>query len=239
MKTPCFLILFSLLIVVMLSSCKKDENDDTKPKDPSEEVVPPDDDPVTGTVIGEISETVFTENLSTTTITLSRLPHSLAKFLELRNQVAHTPQGAAAMMVVAINIYKQYPVEGMKCLTANCTNPLVVPATNNAGAYEGYVMGNTSELQRKLKDYPHLPNVYFSGASPANQYTPAAPPYTLELATNLYSYQSATDGSTRIKLFISTLGADSPRPVVVRKMGDYYMVTEYSSLYLAPKPMMP
>jgi hypothetical protein len=239
MKTPYFLILFTLMFVVMLSSCKKDDDDNPKPSDPTGEVVPPDNDPVVGTVTGEISEIVFTESLSTSTITFSRLPHSLGKFLELRNQVAHTPQGAAAMMVVAMHIYKQFPVEGMKCLTANCTSPLVVPATNNAGAYEGYVMGNTSELQRKLKDYPHLPNVYFSGASPANQYTPDGPPYTMELATNLYSYQSSTDGSTRIKLFVSTLGADSPRPVVVRKIGDLYMVTEYSSLYLAPKPIMP
>lgn len=238
MKTPYFLILFSLVFVIFLSSCKKDE-DNLPPGGPVGEIVPPDNDPVIGTVNGEISETVFTESLSTSTIVFNRLPHSLAKFLELRNQVAHTPQGAAAMMVVAMNIYRQYPVEGMKCLTANCTSPLIVPATNNAGAYEGYVMGNTSELQRKLKDYPHLPNVYFKGASPANKYTPDGPPFTMELATNLYSYQSSTDGSIRIKLFVSTLGSDSPRPIVVRKIGNLYMVTEYSSLYLAPKAIIP
>ena len=239
MKTPYFLIVFSLLFVVMLSSCEKDKDDNKKPETPTGEVVPADNDPVTGTIAGEISETVFSENLSTSIITFNRLPHSLGKFLELRNQVAHTPQGAAAMMVVAINIYKQYPIEGMKCLTANSTSPLVAPAANTAGSYEGYVMSNTSELQRKLKDYPHLPNVYFSGASPDNQYTPDGPPFTMNLASNLYSYQSSTDGSTRIKIFISTLGADSPRPVVVRKIGDLYLVTEYSSLYLAPKPLKP
>lgn len=235
MKTTRFILISVLISAFVLSSCKKDKETDPGIKPPVE-IIPADNDPVAGIITGTIAEAEFDELQSTSTVSLNRIPHSLAKFLELRNQIAHTPQGAAVMMIVAMRIYQQYPVEGMKCLTAACTSPLIVPAANDAGNYEGYVMGNVSELKRKLKDYSYLPFVYFEGASPANNYTPAAPPYIASLLVNQYSYMSAGDGSTRIKVFVRTLGADSPRPVVVRKIGDYYRVTEYSSLYLAPKP---
>lgn len=235
MKTLKSIVLFVLLFTVVFSSCKKDKDTDPENK-PTVEILPPDNEPVIGEVTGLINETTFEADMSASQVAINRIPHTLAKFLELRNQISHTPQGAAVMMLVAMRIYQQYPVEGMKCLTAASTNPLVVPATSNPGAYEGYVMGNVSELTRKLKDYTYLPFVYFQGASPANQYTPTAPPYVVDMMVNTYSYMSSTDGSLRIKVFINTLGADSPRPVVVRKVGDYYRVTEFSSLYLAPKP---
>ncbi|MEA5110202.1 hypothetical protein SDC9_30786 [bioreactor metagenome] len=234
MKATQIILISLLIFAAALSSCKKDKDTDPGNKPPVENL-PPDDDPVTGTISGVIAEASFDELQAQSSVGINRIPHTLPKFLELRNQIAHTPQGAAMMILVAMRIYQQYPVEGMKCLTAACTSPLIVPS-GEAGNFEGYVMGNVAELTRKLKDLSYLPFVYYQGASPANQYTPAAPPYTSVMQVNQYSYMSSTDGSTRIKVFIQTLGADSPRPVVVRKTGDHYRVTEYSSLYLAPKP---
>lgn len=237
MKSYVYFLACALILSLTFSSCEKDEN--TKPDpdpDPTGELLPPDDDPVSGTITGIISEIAYDEAISNSVVSINRIPHTLAKFLELRNQIAAKPQGAVVMMLVAMRIYQQYPVEGMKCLTAACTNPLVVPATNNPGTYEGYVMGNISELKLKLESLSYLPFVYYQGASPSNNYTPSAPPYVTEMLVNQYSYIESNDGSTRIKVFVKTLGADSPRPVTVRKIGDYYRITEYSSLYLAPKP---
>lgn len=237
MKSYLFILGVAIIFSVAYSSCEKNDNNNTEP-DPnlSGEQLPADDDPVMGNITGVINETVYDETQSASVVSINRIPHTLAKFLELRNQVAAKPQGAVVMMLVAMRIYQQYPVEGMKCLTAASTNPLVVPATNNPGAYEGYVMGNISELKLKLKDLSYLPFIYYQGASPSNNYAPAGPPYLTEMLVNQYSYIVSNDGSTRIKVFVKTLGADSPRPVTVRKTGDYYQVTEYSSLYLAPKP---
>jgi hypothetical protein len=237
MKSYVYFLACALILSLAFSSCEKDENTNTDPDiDPTGEQLPPDNDPVSGTITGIISEIAYDEAISNSVVSINRIPHTLAKFLELRNQIAAKPQGAVVMMLVAMRIYQQYPVEGMKCLTAACTSPLVVTATTNPGAYEGYVMGNISELKLKLESLSYLPFVYYQGASPSNKYTPSAPPYVTEMLVNQYSYIESNDGSTRIKVFVKTLGADSPRPVTVRKIGDYYRITEYSSLYLAPKP---
>jgi len=226
LKIMCF------LFVVALLACEK-ENEQLKPQG---EVLPPDIEPVEGWIAGTISESGFDEEASQTTVSINRIPHTLSKFLELREQIAHTPQGAVVMMIVAFRIYQQYPVEGMKCLTANSTYPLIGQAPNNPGSYEGNAMNNTTTLRQRLNELSYLSFIYYKGASPANGYTPDIPPYQVEMFTNPHSYISSTDGSMRIKLFVKTLGADSARPVTVRKTGELYSVTEYSSLYLNPKP---
>jgi len=196
--------------------------------------LPPDEGPVEGSVEGVINEEKFDEKESETTVTFNRIPHTIGKFTELQSQIATTPQGAVAMMIIAMRIYQQYPIEGMKCMTATCTSPLV-SASSNPGNYEGYIMSNVSTLRQRLAQYDYLPFIYYKGANPQNGYEPDGPPFVVEMYTNLYSYSAAADG-VRIKLFVKTRGADSDRPVTVKKVGNIYKVTEYSSLYLGPKP---
>jgi len=232
MKTKRFFIGVLVGFATLLFACEVETTE------PAGEEVPADTAPVEGWITGILAENAYEEQFSETMVSINRIPHTLDKFLELRDQISHTPQGAVMMMLVAFRIFQQYPVEGMKCLTANCTYPLVVPAPNNAGNYNGNVMANTTELRRKLDNLAYLPFVYYAGANPSNGYTPDGPPYQSEMITNLYSYMEATDGTQRIKLFVKTQGADSPRPAVVKKVGNIYLVTEYSSLYLSPKPLI-
>ena len=232
-----FLTLFLPLIIFWACTDNGIIPEEEPEEEPGTEILPPDNDPVSDTVEGIISELAYNEAQSASVVTISRIPYSIEKFLELRGQIANTPQGAAVMMIVAMRIYQQYPVEGMKCMTANCTYPLLANSTE-IDSYEGQRMSNTSELKRKLNDYSYLPMIYFKGASPSNGYTPDGPPYSAKTSVNQYSYTSSTDGSLRIKIFIATQGADSPRPVTVRKVGDLYNITEYSSLYLAPKNLI-
>lgn len=222
-----------IAMAVMVSvSCKKDKDEDEQT-----EVLPPDTEPVTGTIDGIINETEFDQSQSQTTVTINRICHTIGKFVELQNQIATTPQGAVVMVIVAMRIYQQYPIEGMKCLTATCTSPLTV-SSSAPGSYNGQIVANTSTLKSNLASYPRLPFIYYEGASPQNGYVPAGPPYVVKLYTNLYSYTTASDG-LRIKLFVETLGADSNRPCTVKKVGSIYKATEFSSLYLAPKPITP
>ena len=235
MKKLLHILLPALFVLLVFGACS---NEEIVPENEVEqevtETMVSDNDPVIGTIDGEIDLLVYNESKTASTVTINRIPHTIEKFIELRAQIANTPQGAAVMMLVAMRIYQDYPDEGMKCLTANSTYPLVADASGN-DTYNGQRMSNTSELKRKLADYSYLPMVYFKGASPSNGYVPKGPPYQVEASVNQYCYNSSTDGSLRIKIFIATLGADSPRPVTVRKTGDLYSVTEYSSLYLAPK----
>ncbi len=236
MKTHQAILLVLWLLAILWKGCEK-ENTELQPDEHlDQEVLPPDTLPVEGRITGMISEQAYTSDSSVTTVSINRIPHTLEKYLELRNQIAHTPQGAVVMMLVAFRVYQQFPVEGMKCLTANCTYPLLVPTTTHPGAYQGNVMANTTELRLRLNDLSYLPFIYYKGATPANGYIPDGPPFQTELFVNPQSYIPSSDGSLRIKLFVKTKGADSARPVTVRKTGSYYHITEYSSLYLSPKP---
>jgi hypothetical protein len=67
----------------------------------------------------------------------------------------------------------------------------------------------------RFRDKDYVPRSYFVGAVPQNDYTPAEP-YTINISENPYSYQE----QGYAKLFIQSGGADSPRPVQLRKAKD-------------------
>ncbi len=190
--------------------------------------------PINGQISGIINQNAYDSSQSTTSISINRMCSNLDDFLELQSLIADKPQGAVAMMILAMAIYQQDPIVGKMCLTAASTDPLISPSTAQ-GSYNGYIITNISRLTENLNTYPHLPFIYFSGASPTNAYTPLAPPYVLDMSTNPYSYSQGGDGLVRIKLFVQTLGADSARPATVKKVGNIYKITEFSSLYLAYK----
>jgi hypothetical protein len=194
--------------------------------------------PISGQISGVINENEYDSSQSTTTVTINRMCKNLDDFLVLQSQIADTPQGAVAMMILAMAIYQQDPITGRMCLTAASTDPLVSPSTA-AGSYNGEIITNSSisRLTENLETYPLLPFIYYRGAAPSHSYTPSAPPYVLDMYTNPYSYSQGGDGLVRVKLFVETLGADSARPATVKNVGGIYKITEFSSLYLAYKPI--
>lgn len=65
-------------------------------------------------------------------------------------------------------------------------------------------------------------NALFEGATPENNYTPATP-YKIQVSSNPYSYPA----SDRATLYLHSGGADSPRPVTLRKKpstGQWFIV---------------
>ncbi|MBF0411499.1 MAG: hypothetical protein HQK70_02165 [Desulfamplus sp.] len=195
--------------------------------------------PVTDQISGVINESEYSEAESLTRITLSSMPNTLDEFLALQNQIASTPQGGVAMMILAMRIYQKDAIVGRMCLSAASTDPLISDSTAE-GSYDGKIINSASisRLTENMKSYPFLPLIYFKGASPTNSYTPSGHPYVLNMFTNPYSYASGGDGLVRIKLFVETLGADSARPATVKKVCGIYKITEYSSLYLSPKAVL-
>jgi len=67
-------------------------------------------------------------------------------------------------------------------------------------------------MNDRLRGKEYVPPSYFVGATPQNNYEPSEP-YTLVISTNPYSYTE----SGYVKLFMSSGGADSPRPLSVRQ----------------------
>lgn len=78
----------------------------------------------------------------------------------------------------------------------------------------------------RFSDKDYVPRSYFAGATPNHDYQPVAP-YTIEVSENQYSY----DEQGYAKLFIKSGGADSPRPIKLRKAKDgKWYLWEYSSI---------
>lgn len=90
---------------------------------------------------------------------------------------------------------------------------------------------NSSDRQfisDRFRDKDYVPRSYFAGAVPDNDYTPDEP-WTLTVKTDTHSF----DEENMARLYISSGGADSPRPITLRKAkdGNWYL-WEYSSVLL-------
>ena len=160
-------------------------------------------------------------------VSLPSLPRSIEEFVALRDQVATTPQGGAAMMVAALALYAADEALGGQCLAAAVAAERLA---EGGGGYQGWRL-RRSDLQRmheQIKNQPYLPRSYIQGTGPQNAYALPAPPYRLEFSANRYSGDPAEG---RFKVFVACSGAATPRPVTVRRNAlGIWQAYEWSSL---------
>jgi len=177
-------------------------------------------DPITATAG---ADTVGTND--TYFVELNRLPVHIQRFQEVQQSVATTPQGGAAMFIMALNVYQQYNGEGVKALVTSATGP-AIKSDSGDESYNGFALlsQEMSLIKVQLQDHPELTRAYYKGATPTNGYQPATP-FRMEF-TNLQDVA----GTKRKKLFVITAGAASPRPITVAPEGNIWKVTEYSSV---------
>ena len=139
----------------------------------------------------------------TVTFTFQALPESLAQMQALPEASLDTPFKTAALTVCALCAYGADKNIGKEML-----NWLRGPRPMN-----GQEISFLNDRFRDGKSY--IPFSYFVGASPENGYTPRQP-FTLLVGSNHTS--NVEDGYC--KLFIPCGGADSPRPIKLRRKGD-------------------
>lgn len=130
------------------------------------------------------------------------LPESLAELQALPEAALETPFQTAALTVLALCAYAADKAVGTEML-----NWLRGPRPLN-----GQEISFLNDRFRDGKTY--LPFTYFAGSSPDNNYTPPQP-YKIIVESNHVS--AAEEGY--MKLFIPCGGADSPRPVKLRRRG--------------------
>jgi len=138
-------------------------------------------------------------------------PQNIEEFLELRSNIAQSPEGGAAMFILALYIYEKDATFGKKCITAMIDKSRL----SSGDWYKGY--GPTSSDKRLLVEqinrYPYLPNSYFEGSTPENEYETGLP-FTIKSQINPYSGDL---GNKKYKLFVFCSGANSPRPITLRQ----------------------
>ena len=135
--------------------------------------------------------------------TFAALPESLAALQALPEASLSTPFQAAALTVCALCAYAADKSIGTEML-----NWLRGPRPLN-----GQDISFLNDRFRGGKTY--LPFSYFAGARPENSYTPSQP-FTLTVESN---HLSAAEAGY-CKLFIPCGGADSSRPIKLRRKGD-------------------
>ncbi len=145
--------------------------------------------------------------------TVNYLPKTQAELENLVEEYSQTAEGAAVFCILALNSASTETSSTSKIL--ELMNPDI-----------SLSMKQLSE--RQLKKSPYVIRSYFSGTSPENNYTIPENNLEIVLSTNKYS-GTAEEG--KIKFFINCSGADSPRPVTVKKNSQQrWYAHEFSSL---------
>ena len=158
-------------------------------------------------------------------IEVQQLPQSVDEFIALRDEHAQTPEGAAAVMIAALLLYTNDETLGQICLA----QAVDASRTRTSALGETELQPRALNLIRmQLAQRPHVPRSYVEGATPENGYALPEGSIAIRLGRNPYS---GTDESGRVKLFVASSGADSPRPcTVIRDAAGQWRATEWSSL---------
>lgn len=133
------------------------------------------------------------------TFVFSALPSSIEELKMLPEDSLDTPFKTASLTLCALCVYAQDKEKGLEML-----NFLRGPRPMN-----GMEISFINDRFRGGKTY--IPFSYFLGATPDNNYTPNKP-YTVIVESS----NTSGEENGYMKLFISSSGTDSPRPIKLR-----------------------
>lgn len=161
------------------------------------------------------------------TIQFDQLPATVEEFVALRDNLATTPEGGAAMFVVAMITYAQNPNLGIQFFSVVLKQELLVKTATNPN-YQGLAPNHVFCLTwlEKLKQTPYLGNSYIIGTSADAGYLLPAAPY------RVFFSRHVAKAEEQVKVFVLCSGADSARPISLQKDGEVWKVFEFSSLFV-------
>jgi len=153
----------------------------------------------------------FASSLFAQAIKFKTLPKTTDEFVKLRNKTAKTPEGGAAMFMLALKIYNDNNELGEKFLVLSVD----INQLRSGDVYKGYKVGSSdmSLIKRQLNNNNKIPNAYIEGANLKNNYSVNLP-YIYKFSHNKYSGDKSQG---KFKVFVKCYGADSPRPIHLRK----------------------
>ena len=169
-----------------------------------------------------------------TQVVVEDIPTSLTGFFALRDRLASTPEGGAATFIVASIIYSRDPHLGRQCLIIASDADLLRPSSR--GGYEGFDFATTSDyLVKQLDSKTYVPLSYVVGTSPARAYELGRGPYEFLFPRRVSQGQSG--GRDVVQLYVRSSGADSDRPISVRRNDKgHWKAINFSSLVVGVRP---
>lgn len=160
-------------------------------------------------------------------------PASMEELVALRDRLAGTPEGGAAVFVVALLLYVDDPPLGVQALTLAVDRGRL---RESPDGYRGFSLqtGDLQLIERQLAGRSYLARSYLAGTSPGSAYAVPPLPWTIKVASTPTSGDPATGV---VKLFIPSSGADSPRPITLRRNErGVWKASEWSSLVVGIRP---
>lgn len=159
------------------------------------------------------------------TVKIKKIPSNVEEFIEMRNQIATSPEGGAAMFLLALKMYPNYPDLAKQCfVTMVDRNSL-----REGNVYKGYQLlnGDMDLIKRQIANNLLIPNSYIKGSKPENNYAVKLP-YIYEFSSTKYSGDKSAG---QFKVFVACSGASSPRPMSLKRNNrGIWKLTNWSSV---------
>jgi len=133
------------------------------------------------------------------TFTFNSLPKNVDELKRLSEAKLSTPYETAALTLLALTRYEESPEDCIEMLN-------FLKGPDEVSTYEKQFISD------RLKDKYYKVFSFFKGTRPDNNYTPSKP-YTVTISSNTYSFDNANWAT----LYLTSSGADSPRPVKLRE----------------------
>ena len=133
------------------------------------------------------------------TFTFNSLPKNVQELKQLPEAKLKTPYETAALTVLALTRYEESPEDCIEMLN-------FLKGPEEVTTYEKQF------IRERLNGKFYKTFSLFKGTLPDNNYTPSKP-YTITVSSNPYSFDSANWAT----LYLTSSGADNPRPVKLRE----------------------
>jgi hypothetical protein len=162
---------------------------------------------------------------------IEKIPSSMEELVSLRDRVATTPEGGAAVLVVAMIMYGDNPGLGLQAFTLALDMDELASGT----VYKGYRPKRSwDDRWAQIDKFPFLGKIYVRGTKADDAYAlPDSP-----LAVTVTEVRAQADGSA--KAFVATTSGNMPRPVLLKKNDKgLWKVSDASSVFVGPSALPP
>lgn len=153
----------------------------------------------TSKAINQAVQSVGKGRNHTETFTFSALPQNVAQLQALPEASLDSAFKTTALTTLALCRYEHSPEDAIAMLN-------FLKGPEEVSTYEKQF------IRERLQGKAYIPRSYLAGATPENGYQPTTP-YKVTVIENPYSF----DNENWATLYVTSGGADNPRPIKLRK----------------------
>lgn len=165
------------------------------------------------------------------TVQIQNIPQTIEEFTVLRDSLATTPEGGAAVFVAAMLTCVKNRDLGIQFFTLILEKEKFIHETTHQPHVKGYAPNASFMFYvEQLDKQPWIAPSYVQGTSADNGYTLPTLPYTISTLTDKHS---VIEEGKWIKIFLECTGRDTARPISMKKNNKgIWKVNEVSSLFV-------